>query len=288
MLTVLRAIKDGWLLLSEKGSRFRMILAGALLAFAFITPMMLGVYIPMAFSDRLAELPELVGELLRQINVQVPESVTTSETLDRLMTVAAYDLTVIFGGLITLPAYACYFTYSWQTYSKTRYGFVDIERPQKGSYNYFRSLLSGALMLVVPVVCFVILQAGYLLARIISENTYGKVIDGLGVPMIALLFIFWGVSIPLCILLLWLTNSCFYVPYYYARGYGLVSAYRQSRRLSAEHPFICDGFSLIFGIGALLSIPTVGVLLILFVLPLAAFTYFSLAEHLDGKKLLED
>ena len=61
MLTVLRAIKDGWLLLSEKGSRFRMILAGALLALAFVTPMMLGVYIPMAFSDRLARLPALVG-----------------------------------------------------------------------------------------------------------------------------------------------------------------------------------------------------------------------------------
>lgn len=288
MSIILRSVKDGWLLLTEKGSRFRMILAGALLALAFVTPMMLGVYLPMAFSDELPKLFEYICTLLSRINIQVPDTVMTDEGLDRLLTVAAYDLTVIFGGLITLPAYAWFFTYSWQTYSNTRYGFVDRERPRKGSYGYFRSLLSGALLLFRPMICFIILQIGYLLSRVISENTYGTVVEGLGMPMIGLLFVFWGIGIPLSLLFLWLTNSCFYVPYYYARGFSLVKAYRQSRGLSAKRPFICDGFSLIFGAGALLSLPTVGVLFVLLVLPLAIFTYFSLAEHLDGKKLLED
>lgn len=279
MLTVLKSVKHGWLQLTEKGSRFRMILAGILLAFAFVTPMMFGIYFPASLRTQIEGLPELINKI-SGYNI-----VFTEEAVDRILTMAAYDLTVVLGVIVTLPAYACFFTYSWQTYSKTRYGYVDRERPKKGSYSYFRSLASGALLLLRPMICFIILQMGYFFARVISENL---VYDGLALPMIFPLALFWGIGLFLSILFMWVTNWAFFAPYYFARGIGVFKAFKLSRELSKRHPFMCDGFSLIFGIAAALSLVSVGVLFILLVLPLMTFTYFSLAEHLDGKKLLED
>lgn len=273
MLTVLKAIKHGWILLSEKGSRLKMILAGTLISFAFMTPMMLGIYVSTACAPMLERLLRLTWD--------ADSAALLSEWI---CTAGAYALTALTGVLITLPAYGCFFVYSWQTYSNTRYGFVDLVGEKKGRYGYLRNLLAGALLLSRPVLCFIILQTGYLLSRLISENIYGEI----AIPMIFPLMAFWAVGIFVSILFLWLTNSAFFAPYYYAKGDGIFKAYRQSRELSGRYPFVCDVFSLIFGVAFVLSGISVGVLFILLILPLMIFTYFSLAEHLDGKKLLED
>ena len=87
---------------------------------------------------------------------------------------------------------------------------------------------------------------------------------------------------------MWLTNRGFLTPYYYGRGMTVFASIKKSREVTARYPFYADGFMIIFGIAAALSAISVGVLFMLMVLPLMMFTYFSLAEHLDGKKLLED
>ena len=272
MLTVLKATKHGWTLLTEKGSRFKMILAGMLISFAFITPMMLGIYVPTACSS-----------FIERLLCEVWDADGAELLSEWICTALAYVLSAVIGVFITLPAYGCFFVYSWRTYSKTRYGFVD-SVGNGGRYGYFGNLFAGALLLSRPIVCFLILQAGYLLSRLISESTYGVV----AIPMILLLSVFWAVGLFVSVLFLWLTNSAFFAPYCYAKGDGIFKAYRQSRAMSRRYPFTCDVFSLIFGVAFVLSGISVGVLFILLVLPLMMFTYFSLAEHLDGKKLLED
>lgn len=286
MSVIFRSVKDGWLLLSEKGSRFRLILASTLLAFAFVTPMMIGVYLPVSLRSLIVELPEYINGILESngiTNVSVIE--LTEDMIAELEVSLAYDLTIVFGALITLPAFAFFMTYTWRTYSKARYGFVDSERKKKGSYNYFRGMMAGFLMLIFPLICFAILQLGYYEARVMSEV---MTLDEIALPMILPLIIFWAVGLAVSALILWLTNYKFFVPYYYGRGMTLREANRRSKAICKKHPFICDGFSLIFGVATALSLVSVGVLFILLVLPLMMFTYYSLAEHLDGKKLLED
>ena len=106
--------------------------------------------------------------------------------------------------------------------------------------------------------------------------------------MIVFLVPFWTVGILLSVLLLWGTNSRFLEPYYYGRGMSVLEAKKRSIDKCARHPFYCDLFSIIFGVMSVLSLITVGVLFILLILPLMMFTYFTLAEHMDGNKLLED
>lgn len=286
MSIIFKSIKDGWLLLSEKGSRFRMILAATLLAFAFVIPMIVGVYLPVSLRSVIIELPEYINGILESYGITyVSVMELTEEMLAELELSLAYDLTVVMGALITLPAFAFFMTYTWRTYSKARYGFVDSERKKKGSYNYFRGLFSGLIMLFRPLICFAILQLGYYEARELSE---AMVYDGVALPMILPLILFWAIGLAISALLMWLTNYKFLVPYYYGRGMTLREANKRSKEICRKRPFICDGFSLIFGAAAALSLISVGVLFILLVLPLMMFTYFSLAEHLDGKKLLED
>lgn len=280
MSVILRSIKAAWRLLSEKGSRFRMILAGVLILFAFVTPMMFGIYLPSAVIPTVEKLIEYINELLRQRQL----SELVFRMTDEMFMSIVYDLTAFIGFFVTLPAYAWFFTYSWNTYSRARYGFADRERI-KGDYNYFRSLLSGLVLLARPIICFAMLQLGYLLARVISEET---VYDGLAIPMIALLIPFWAVAIFLSVLFLWVTNSSFLMPYYYGRGMTLRQARRLSKEKCARHPFYCDLFSVIFGVMSAISLLSVGVVFVLMILPLMMFTYFTLAEHMDGKKLLED
>ncbi|MBQ8850238.1 MAG: hypothetical protein IJ011_07920 [Clostridia bacterium] len=284
MSVLFRSVKSGWLLLSEKGSRFRMALACTLLALAFVLPMMVGVYLPIASGTVIKGAVEAFGEYLAEQDIGQSVTELTEEDLLMIETELAYYLTAFVGILATLPAYAWFLTYSWRTYAKVRYGYAEHER-LKGRYNYFRSLWAGAMMLARPIVCFILFQAGYLFARLISES---MVYDGMGMPMIALLLIFWGIALVLSALFLWLTNARFLVPYYYGRGKTLREAKKLSKQKCARHPFMCDGFSLIFAVMAALSLLSVGVLFILLVLPLMMFTYFSLAEHMDGKKLLED
>ena len=280
MSVILRSVKVGWLLLSKKGSRFRMILAGTLALLAFITPMMFGIYLPYAFKY-------LAESAVGGFNVFLGKLFMAEVTIEFSevgLEVATYVLTVLVGAVVTLPAYAWFFTYCWNTYSRARYGFVDREGTS-GGYNYFRALFSGMIMLSRPMLCFVILQFGYLLARLISDASE---YDGIALPMIALLIPFWAVGILLSVLFMWVTNSRFLEPYYYGRGMSVLEAKKKSREKCARHPFYCDLFSIIFGVMSVLSLLTVGVLFVLMILPLMMFTYFTLAEYMDGNKLLED
>lgn len=259
MSVVFRSMKKAWLLLSEKGSRFRLILAGALLSFSFVLPMMFGVYVT----------------LLR---------FGYSETTQPIEYVWVYAIVLAVGLFVTLPASAMFFSYAWQTYSVARYGYVDREK-KRGAYNYFRSFFSGIIIMARPFFCFVLLQLGYEGAFALSEVC---VFEGIAIPMIVFLVPLWAVAITVSALFLWITGRVFFVPYYYARGFGVFQALKMSSRRCKKSPFVGDIFSLIFAAMSALSLISVGVLFILLVLPLLMFTYFTIAEQIDGKKLLED
>ncbi len=265
MSVVFKSMKKAWLLLSEKGSRFRLILAGTLLSLSFVLPMMFGVYIT----------------LLR---------FGYTETTQPIEYVWVYAIVLATGLLITIPVSAMFFCYAWQTYSSARYGYVDREK-KRGAYNYFRSLFSGIIIMARPLVCFVLLQLAYEGAFALSEVC---VFGGMAIPMIVFLVPLGAVAIIISILFLWITGRAFLIPYYYARGFGIWRTVAMSRRRCARSPFIWDIFFLIFAAMSALSLISVGVLFILLVLPLMMFTYFTIAEHMDnmdsinGNKLLED
>ena len=92
MLSILKSIKVGWTLLFEKGSRFKMILAGTLMAFALVFPFVMGVYLPVAMRDLTAYI---YGAFER----------------DLLELIMAYILALVFGVLVTLPAFGWFITY---------------------------------------------------------------------------------------------------------------------------------------------------------------------------------
>ena len=262
MSVAFSSIKKAWLLLSEKGSRFRLILSGILLSFSFALPMMFGWYIT----------------LLR---------FGYTETTRPAEYVWVYAIALATGLLVTVPAASMFFCYAWQTYSSARYGYVDREK-KRGAYNYFRSLFSGIIIMARPIACFILFQLAYEGAFALSEVcVFGK----MAIPMIVFLVPFSAAAAVISVLLLWLTRRAFLVPYYYARGFGIWRSVKMSRKKCARYPLVWWMFFLIFAAMSAISALSVGVLFILLALPLMMFTYFTIAEHMDstqGKKLLED
>ena len=259
MSVILKAIKKAWGLLPEKGSRAKMIMAGIMLCFALVLPMMLGIYITRLYFGY-------------------------TETTSMTEYVLAYVITLCVGATVTLPAAAMFWGYSWQTYSVARYGFADRERT-KGAYNYFRCLGAGLCLMARYIVCFVLLQLAYEGAFALSEVC---VYDGMAIPMIIFLIPFSCVALCLSVLFLWATGKGFLAPYYYGRGVGVLKAFKTSREKCKKYPFMGDLFFLVFALMSALSLVSVGVLFVLLVLPLMTFTYFTIAEHMDGNKPLED
>ncbi len=259
MSVILRSIKRAWGLLSVKGSRTRLILSGILLCLAFVLPMMLGVYIPLLIFGY-------------------------SEVTPFYEYLCIYVLALVSGALVTLPAAAMFFTYNWQVYSNARYGYADRER-KKGSYNYFCSLFAGVLIMARPFVCFVLFQIAYEGAYALSELC---VYEGMAIPMIVFLVPFFAIAAVISVIFLMLTSFTFLVPYYYGRGMKMGKAISLSFKAFRKKPFTGAAFFLIFAAMSALSLISVGVLFVLLVLPLMMFTYFTIAEHIDGNKLLED
>jgi len=258
MSVIFRSIKKAMALIHHRGSLLRMILAGIMLCFAWIIPMMIGVYTASTIFEY-SEVPS-IGEY-----------------------VFVYAMTAALGVIVTIPTSAMFYTYTWSVYSNSRYGYVDRER--KRGYNYFRNLFSGFLLLARPVVCVIIMQTAYALT-VFAERALK--IDQYGVPMIILLVPFMGIALAVSAVFLWFTNFAFMAPYYYGRGMSAPKALRLSIRCSKKHPFWSDGFSIVFIALSLLSLLSFGVFFILGVLPILMFTYFTLAEHMDGSKLLEE
>ncbi len=263
MSVIFGSIKKAWSLLLLKGSLVRLILAGILLCLAFVLPMMLGVYLPI-IGLGVNYTPSLAEGLLEYLLV--------------------YGIALGVGLFVTLPASGIFFTYTWQVYSNARYGYVDRER-KKGAYNYFRNLFSGAVIMARPLACFLLFQLSYEGAYALSEIC---VFDGIAIPMIIFLVPFFILSAVISVIFLWLTSVLFLVPYYHGRGMSIWRAIGLGARGYARSPFIWDLFFLVFALMSALSLISVGSLFVLLVLPLMMFTYFTIAEHMDGYKLLED
>ena len=183
---------------------------------------------------------------------------------------------------LVAPAFAAYVVYAYRMYSKARYGAV---YGKKSSGGYFRCLLGGLLMTLRGAICALILQGAYVLTFHLEALFR---IEELGIPMILLGIPLMSLAAVICLVLCWITGFAFTVPYCFAKGEGIFASFKRSFKSFIRHPFLKDGYALVFLGLIALSALTFGVLLIIFVMPLMMFTYFTLAEYIDGGELLED
>ena len=243
--------------MTRKGGRVKICLASAMLTFFAMLPLVVSVYID-------------------QMLFGLTEETRFAEYL------LVYGFVIICGVLFLAPAGAAFFSYAYGAYSQARYGAVYRKRTPRG---YFRNLFGGMMIFLRGAVCAVIFQGAYVLT-VALEKLWG--LDKFGLPMIIIGTPLMLLAFIICLIFCWLTGFVFLMPYYFARGEGLLTSFKKSCRAFIVQPFMKDGFALIFLPLILLSALTLGVLLIVFVMPLMMFTYFTLAETLDGGELLED
>ena len=259
MSLIFKCIKSGWSLATRRGSRIRLGIASALLIFAILLPATVAAY----------------------LNITVFGYNAQSHFMEYVL---VYGIVAIFSLMATVPVCAAYFSYTYGIYSKARYGAVYTKR-KRGAYGYFRDLFGGMILMLRGGVCAIALQTAYLL------TAYAEIalkIDKYGIPMIVLCIPLMTVAIGFCLIFLWLTSGFFLAPYYFARGERLFTALVKSHKAIIAHPFLKDGYALIFLILIALSVFTLGVALVLWVMPIMMLTYFTLAEYIDGGELPED
>ena len=253
MSQFITSLREGGRLLTKKGSRLKMIVASTLAVFFLMFPMLMGIYTSMA----------IFGE-----NGSVAGTYAV-----------AYGIIAFLGIFVTLPAMAMLLTYAKQTYSEAKYGYAQIKK--RGAYNYFRNLFSSWRMFFWSVVALLCLQAGFVAAMLAKDF----VIKSLGISP-PFMWVFIPVSLTGLIavgFIMWLRNSRFLTFYYFSDGSSVRRAVMQSKKGTARHPFYSDLYALTFIILFVLSLLTFGVLFILWVLPLMMFTYFEIAERMDGE-----
>lgn len=255
MSNLIASVKEATRFIARKGNRTRMVVAGILLMFALVLPMMGGLYsIYIAFSK--TEVSELV------------------------VYGVVYGVALAFGILVALPAVTMFVTYSQRVYSETKYGYADIKR--RGAYNYFRSLFATLILFIRPLIVLIMVQLAYMLSRDLRSLLVTSL--GVYIPTLIILIPAWCIVLAISAVFMWVTNSVFLAPYYYSRGMSAVKAISKSRKVTARHPFYCDLFSILFIALSAISLLTFGVLFILWVLPLMMFTYYELADRMDGEK----
>ena len=259
MSLLFKCIKNGWILATKKGGRIRMTFAFALLTFAAMLPFSVAVYLDSTiFGYSIATKP-----------------------IEYLL---VYGLIILLNIFMVAPVSAAFFSYTFELYSKARYGAV-YRKKKRGVYGYFRNLFGGLLLTLRGAVCAVVLQGAYALTRYL-ETLIG--IEMIGFPMLIIGAPLMTVALGFCFLFLWITGGMFLMPYYFARGEGIFASFFKSYKTLRAHPFLKDGYALIFSVLTALSMLTLGILFALWVMPLMMFTYFTLADHLDGGKLLEE
>ncbi|MBE6546312.1 MAG: hypothetical protein E7668_02580 [Ruminococcaceae bacterium] len=174
----------------------------------------------------------------------------------------------------TAPAVSALYGIAYRGYERARDGMSASARMSE--LRYGQCLASGLLLILRPLGVVALFVGAYALASLGAFLLY---------------FPLACVAIALSVLWMWATSGAFLLPYYVSRGETVRSALRASRRAMKGNRRLYGAYMLSFLGWVLLSLLTVGVLLLLYVLPLMLFTYFTLADRMDrsgGKQRSED
>ena len=253
MSQFISSLKEATRLLTRKGSRVKMIVASTLAVFFFVFPMLMGIYTAIAIFGSQGDAAATYA--------------------------VAYGIIAFLGIFVTLPAMAMLLTYAKAVYSEAKYGYAQIKR--RGAYGYFRNLFSSWRMFFWSAVGLLCLQAGFVAAMTAKTFMIEKL--QISPPFMAVFVPVAFTGLTAVALIMWLRNSRFLTFYYYSDGSSVRRAVKQSKNGTKRHPFYCDLYALTFILLFILSLFTFGVLFILWVLPLMMFTYFELAEVMDGE-----
>lgn len=231
-------------MLMKQGSWVRLVFVGILWIFAALLPLILATNVTAV----------LFGEALETGEVGI------------LADSVFWSLLILCALIVTVPTVTLLYRYAWQTYRRCRDGFGALEtaRDDRIVVNYG----TGLLILLRPLCVIGLFGLAYGLAALWDFVLY--------LPLVF-------VAAALSVLFLWGTGFAFLLPYYLCRGQSCIEALRQSRRRMNRQNYSLYGSYLMLFLGwILLSLLTVGVLLILYTLPLMLFTYFALAEHMTA------
>lgn len=267
MSCLIASIKEATRFIAKKGSRTRMIVAGILFIFASVVPMMAGTYALTIAANALVNVPSLAP----------------------IASAAWFEYAVVYSGaillqiFISLPAMAMFVTYAQKVYSEAKYGYSDTKK--RGAYNYFRSLFSAAFIFFRPIVVLVMVQGAFVLARELRAMLVTQF--SIYLPTLLILIPLWCVVFVVAAWFMWVTNSLSLAPYYYSRGMSIFKSIRKSIKTTAKHPFYIDLFAIVFIALTAASMLTIGVLFVVWVLPLMIFTYYELADRMDSEKITE-
>ena len=252
MSELISSLKEATRLIARKGSRVKMIVAGILMVFTLVMPMLVSVYTTIAIFG-----------------------MTWSDTFIEYFVM--YGIFVFISLFVTLPSAAMLATYAKQVYSEAKYGYADIK--VRGAYNYFRCLFASLRLFFLPIVATVLIQAEFYATLILDDLAKEN-----GVPH-SILFTFLAFSIIIILavaFVMWLRSSHFLTLNFFCGGNSVSRSNKLSKKGTARHPFYSDLFALLLAVLFLVSLPTFCVLLVLWVAPLMMFTYFELAERMTA------
>lgn len=177
----------------------------------------------------------------------------------------------IFSILITAPALTLLYRRAYLLYLRLRDGFSAPRRLP--SCGVWRCFFAGLVVLLRPVLVFCVFLGAYALAEQTEFWFY--------LPIMAC-------AIVLAMLVMWLTAYLFLFPYYVCRGESIRRAMKYSVKHMLSRYRGYFGYMLAFLGWVLLSLLTVGVLLILYTIPMMLLTYFIFADKIVGDQQTED
>ena len=252
METVKTAKQNAGALLGQNGARLRLIFCGILLIFGGMTPWIVGQHVATLVFG---ELTEPYGD----------EAV--------LWQYSALSLGV--GVLLTLTVTAlvvgALYAYGQSLYTRLRTGVA--QRWELRRHTLGRLWRGGVLILVRPMGAALLFAGAYLLSERIGYTLH--------LPLLCL-------AALLAALLFYATGSWFLVPYYLSLGDGGAQAIGKSRQAMKQRKKLYGAYQKRFAGLVCLSVLTVGVLLVLYTVPLMLMTYFSLVQTMEDEEAKEE
>ena len=235
-------------LLGVKGNWVKIVIAGILLVFVCFMPL-------------------VVAMSLTNVIVGAPEPGTDLYLLGDLL---FYGVWAVLAFCVTVPGVTLFYRYVWSLYEQTKEGFSVNDRRKVG---WFRSYPAALLIVLRPIGVAAIFVLAYVLASVTDFWLY--------LPFMVL-------AIGLATLFMWATGGAFFVPYFVCRGMSAGKALRASRRTMKKKYKLYGAYMMSFIGLVLLSLLTVGVLLLFYTMPVMMFTYFALADRVTGEETQEE
>ena len=163
-------------------------------------------------------------------------------------------------------AVALFYRYAYRLYRTSRdaAGYGGGERSGSPHENW----VFGFLLILRPLGCGIVVWYTLLASQMLHY--------WLHFPLLAL-------AVFLCVLWMRCGAGWFLIPYRMCRGDGVRAALRNSRKQIKGQRKLYGRYISAFLFHGILSVLTVGIWLVFYMLPNLIFTYFTLAESLDGK-----